>query len=168
MGASPRSRSAAPSACHRSGHRVLWGNLNRSEARWPLFGSRAAAPGSPPPARPRGQPRAPGTVLTSDRYPRAAPAARAIVVAPLWSRRDERARAARRLPGYNRVTIPPVRACPRSDPRDVRTMSDRPLSHIRRLVALCMLAAAVVTIGLAIAGALTGARSPVPQLASQK
>jgi hypothetical protein len=45
-------------------------------------------------------------------------------------------------------------------------MSDRPLSHIRQLVALCMLAAAVVTIGLAIAGALTGARSPVPQLAS--
>ena len=33
---------------------------------------------------------------------------------------------------------------------------------------LCMLVAAVVTIGLAIAGALTGARPPVPQLASQK
>jgi hypothetical protein len=47
-------------------------------------------------------------------------------------------------------------------------MSDRPLSHVRQLVALCMLAAAIVTIGLAIAGALTGARSPVPQLASQK
>jgi hypothetical protein len=47
-------------------------------------------------------------------------------------------------------------------------MSDRPLSRTRQSVALCMLAAAVVTIGLAIAGALTGARSPAPQLASQK
>jgi hypothetical protein len=47
-------------------------------------------------------------------------------------------------------------------------MSNRRLGHVRQLVALCMLAAAVVTIGLAIAGALTGARSPVPQLASQK
>jgi hypothetical protein len=33
-------------------------------------------------------------------------------------------------------------------------MSDHSLSRIRQLVALCMLAAAVVTIGLAIAGAL--------------
>jgi len=47
-------------------------------------------------------------------------------------------------------------------------MSDRPLSRIHQLVALCMVAAAVVTIGLAIAGALTGAQPPVPQLASQK
>jgi hypothetical protein len=47
-------------------------------------------------------------------------------------------------------------------------MSARPLSLTRQLIALCMLVAAVVTIGLAIAGALTGARSPVPQLASQK
>ena len=39
-------------------------------------------------------------------------------------------------------------------------MSDRPLSRIRQLIALCMLVAAVVTIGLAIAGALTGARPP--------
>jgi hypothetical protein len=44
-------------------------------------------------------------------------------------------------------------------------MSDRPLNQ---LIALCMLVAAVVTIGLAIAGALTGALPPVPQLASQK
>jgi hypothetical protein len=50
----------------------------------------------------------------------------------------------------------------------VQTMSDRPLSRIRQLVALCMLVGAVVTVGLAIAGALKGARSPVPQLASQK
>jgi hypothetical protein len=47
-------------------------------------------------------------------------------------------------------------------------MSDRPLSRIRQLVAICMLVGAVVTIGLAIAGPLKGARSPVPQLASQK
>jgi len=47
-------------------------------------------------------------------------------------------------------------------------MSDRPLSRIRQLITLCMLAAAVVTIGLVIAGALTGARPPAPQLASQK
>jgi len=47
-------------------------------------------------------------------------------------------------------------------------MSDHSLSRIRQLVALCMLAAAVVTIGRAIAGALTGVRPPVPQLASQK
>ena len=43
-------------------------------------------------------------------------------------------------------------------------MSDRPLSRIRQLITLCMLVAAVVTIGLAIAGALTGARPPAPQL----
>jgi hypothetical protein len=47
-------------------------------------------------------------------------------------------------------------------------MSDRPLSRIRQFVALCMLVAAVVTIGLAIAGALKGVRSPVPQLASHE
>jgi hypothetical protein len=45
-------------------------------------------------------------------------------------------------------------------------MGERHLT--RKLIAFCMLVAAVVTIGLAIAGALTGARSPVPQLASQK
>ena len=73
----------------------------------------------------------------------------AIVVATRWPRRR---------PG----------SLPRDSLQDVRTMSDRPLSRIRQLVALCMLVAAVVTIGLAIAGALTGARSPVPQLASQK
>jgi hypothetical protein len=47
-------------------------------------------------------------------------------------------------------------------------MSDRHLTRIRQLAALCLLVAAVVTIGLAIAGALKGGRSPVPQLASQK
>jgi hypothetical protein len=47
-------------------------------------------------------------------------------------------------------------------------MSDRPLSRLRQLVALGMLLAAVITFGLAIVGALKGARSPVPQLASQK
>jgi hypothetical protein len=45
-------------------------------------------------------------------------------------------------------------------------MSERHVSRIGRLTALCMLVAAVVTIGLAIAGALKGARAPVPQLAS--
>ena len=49
-------------------------------------------------------------------------------------------------------------------PKRRRGRLDGKLTHI----ALCMLVAAVVTIGLAIAGALTGARSPVPQLASQK
>ena len=44
-------------------------------------------------------------------------------------------------------------------------MSDRSLSRIRQLVALCMLVAAVVTIGLAIAGALK--RGPLAG-ASQK
>ena len=39
-------------------------------------------------------------------------------------------------------------------------MSDRPLSRTHQLIALCMLVAAVVTIDLAIAGTLTGARSP--------
>ena len=47
-------------------------------------------------------------------------------------------------------------------------MNERHVSRIGRLTALCLLVAAVVTIGLAIAGALKGARSPVPQLASQK
>jgi hypothetical protein len=47
-------------------------------------------------------------------------------------------------------------------------MSERHVSRIGRLTALCLLVAAVVTISLAIAGALKGARSPVPQLASQK
>ena len=47
-------------------------------------------------------------------------------------------------------------------------MSDRRLTPIRQMVALGMLLAAVVTIGLVIAGALHGVRSPVPQLASQK
>jgi hypothetical protein len=47
-------------------------------------------------------------------------------------------------------------------------MSDRPLSRIRQLVALCLLVAAIGMIGLAISGALKDARSPVPQLASQK
>jgi hypothetical protein len=47
-------------------------------------------------------------------------------------------------------------------------MSERHVSRIGRLTAFCLLVAAVVTIGLAIAGALKGARSPVPQLASQK
>jgi hypothetical protein len=47
-------------------------------------------------------------------------------------------------------------------------MSDRRLTPIRQLVALGMLLAAVITFGLAIAGALNSVRSPVPQLASQK
>ena len=47
-------------------------------------------------------------------------------------------------------------------------MSDRHLTRIGRLTALCLLVAAIVTIGLAIAGALKEARSPVPQLASHK
>ena len=47
-------------------------------------------------------------------------------------------------------------------------MSDRHLTRIRQLTALCLLFCAVVIIGLAIAGALKEARSPVPQLASQK
>ena len=84
-----------------------------------------------------------------DRGPSFAPTARAIAVA---------------VPDHGASEIAPARTpC-----YTVRTMSDRPLSRIRQLVALCMLAAAVVTIGLAISGALTGARSPVPQLASQK
>ena len=49
-----------------------------------------------------------------------------------------------------------------------RRMSNRRLGHVGQLIALCMLTSAAVTIGLAIAGVLTGARSPVPQLASQK
>jgi hypothetical protein len=47
-------------------------------------------------------------------------------------------------------------------------MSERHVSRIGRLTAFCLLVAAVVTIGLAIAGALKRAGSPVPQLASQK
>jgi hypothetical protein len=47
-------------------------------------------------------------------------------------------------------------------------MSDRHLTRIRQLTAICLLVAAVVTIGLAISGALKEARSPVPQLASHK
>ena len=47
-------------------------------------------------------------------------------------------------------------------------MSDRHLTRIRQLTALCLFVAAVVMIGLAISGALKEARPPVPQLASQK
>jgi hypothetical protein len=47
-------------------------------------------------------------------------------------------------------------------------MSDRRLTPIGRLTTFCLLVAAVVTIGLAITGALKEGRSPVPQLASQK
>jgi hypothetical protein len=47
-------------------------------------------------------------------------------------------------------------------------MSERHVPRIGRLTAICLLVAAVVTIGLAIAGALKGVRPPVPQLASQK
>ena len=51
---------------------------------------------------------------------------------------------------------------------DCARMSDRHLTRIRQLTALCLLLCAVVTFGLAIAGALKGGRSPVPQLASHK
>jgi hypothetical protein len=47
-------------------------------------------------------------------------------------------------------------------------MSDHALTRIRQSVALCLLLCAVITIGLAISGALKEARSPVPQLASHK
>jgi hypothetical protein len=47
-------------------------------------------------------------------------------------------------------------------------MSDRHLTRIRQLTAFCLLFCAVVIIGFAILGALKEARSPVPQLASQK
>jgi len=49
-------------------------------------------------------------------------------------------------------------------------MSERHITRIGHLTALCMLVAAVVTIGLAIAGALKGANAlvPQPQLASHK
>jgi hypothetical protein len=47
-------------------------------------------------------------------------------------------------------------------------MSDRHLTRIRQLTALCLLLCAVVIIGLAISGALKNARPPVPELASQK
>ena len=69
---------------------------------------------------------------------------------------------------YPLVAVRPGSLPARTPCYTVQTMSARPLSRIRQLITLCMLAAAVVTIGLAIAGALTGARSPVPQLASQK
>jgi hypothetical protein len=47
-------------------------------------------------------------------------------------------------------------------------MSDRHLTPLRQLTALCLLLCAVVIIGFAISGALKEVRSPVPQLASQK
>jgi hypothetical protein len=48
-------------------------------------------------------------------------------------------------------------------------MSDHHLTRIRQLTAFCLLLCAVVVVGLAIAGALKGGRSPsVPELASQK
>jgi hypothetical protein len=47
-------------------------------------------------------------------------------------------------------------------------MSERHVSHIGRLTAICLLIAALVTTGLALVGGLKGTRSPVPQLASQK
>jgi hypothetical protein len=48
-------------------------------------------------------------------------------------------------------------------------MSDRHLTRIRQLVALCLLVAAIGMIGLVIAGALKDGRSPrVPELASHK
>jgi hypothetical protein len=50
----------------------------------------------------------------------------------------------------------------------ISRMSDRSLTRIRQLTALCLLLCAVVMIGLAISGALKGGRSSVPQLASQK
>jgi hypothetical protein len=46
-------------------------------------------------------------------------------------------------------------------------MSDRSLTPIRQLTALCLLLCAVVIIGFAISGALNSV-SPEPQLASQK
>jgi len=47
-------------------------------------------------------------------------------------------------------------------------MSDRNLTRIRQLTAICLLLAAVIVIGLAISGAFKEVRSPVPQLASHK
>jgi hypothetical protein len=50
-------------------------------------------------------------------------------------------------------------------------MSDRHVTRIRQLVALCLLIAAMGMIGMigaVISGALKEARSPVPQLASHK
>jgi hypothetical protein len=47
-------------------------------------------------------------------------------------------------------------------------MSDRSLTPIRQLTALCLLLCAVVIIGFAISGALNSVRSPEPQLASKK
>jgi hypothetical protein len=46
-------------------------------------------------------------------------------------------------------------------------MSDRHLTRIGQLTALCLLLCAIGVICLAISGALKEARSPVPQLASQ-
>ena len=61
-----------------------------------------------------------------------------------------------------------ARPAPLQSLLDCAGMSDRHLTRIGRLTALCLLVAAVVTIGLAISGALKEARSPVPQLASHK
>ena len=61
-----------------------------------------------------------------------------------------------------------ARPAPLQSLLDCAGMSDRHLTRIGRLTALCLLVAAIVTIGLAISGALKGARSPVPQLASHK
>ena len=47
-------------------------------------------------------------------------------------------------------------------------MSERHLTRTGRLIALCLLVAAVVMIGLAISGAFKRGPSPAPQLASQK
>ena len=61
-----------------------------------------------------------------------------------------------------------ARPAPLQSLLDCAGMSDRHLTRIGRLTALCLLVAAIVTIGLAISGALKEARSPVPQLASHK
>ena len=47
-------------------------------------------------------------------------------------------------------------------------MSERHLTRTGRLIALCLLVAAVVMIGLAISGAFKRGPLPEPQLASQK
>jgi hypothetical protein len=82
--------------------------------------------------------------------------------AAAWGVAAKPDRSRRRAPGSripNKLAKSLVTCAPNERP---------PLSRIRQLVALCMLLGAVVTIGLAIAGALKGTRSPVPQLASQK
>ena len=61
-----------------------------------------------------------------------------------------------------------ARPAPLQSLLDCAGMSDRHLTRIGRLTALCLLVAAIVTIGLAISGALKETRSPVPQLASHK